>query len=92
MNTCGSSSPPINPELKDLVGKRVRMILDHDGNTCIITANLDEVDTYDITCSRVQTDEGKLSYTFCPVARPDLETLYVSRDAVIAVGMVLSPC
>ena len=82
---------PINPELKDLVGKRVRMILDHDGNTCIITANLDEVDTYDITCSRVQTDEGNLSNTFVQW-HADLETLYVSRDAVIAVGMVLSPC
>lgn len=67
------------------------MILDHDGNTCIITANLDEVDTYDITCSRVQTDEGNLSNTFVQW-HADLETLYVSRDAVIAVGMVLSPC
>ena len=33
----------------------------------------------------------KLSNTFVQW-HADLETLYVSRDAVIAVGMVLSPC
>lgn len=82
---------PINPELKDLVGKRVRMILDHGGSSCIITASLDEVDAYDITCSRVQTDEGKLANTFVQW-NADLETLYISRDAVIAVGEVPAPC
>lgn len=82
---------PINPELKDMVGKRVRMILDHGGSSCIITASLDDVDAYDITCSRVQTDEGKLANTFVQW-NADLETLYISRDAVIAVGEVPAPC
>ena len=49
------------------------------------------MDAYDITCSRVQTDEGKLSNTFVQW-HADLETLYISRDAVIAVGEVPAPC
>ena len=74
---------PIRPNLEDLVGKRVRLLL----NSCIITAHLQEIDTYDLTCTRVNICNGQISNTYAQW-HADLETLYIARDAVVNAGEV----
>lgn len=74
---------PICPNLEDLVGKRVRLLL----NSCIITAHLQEIGTYDLTCTRVEICNGRISNTYAQW-RADLETLYIARDAVLNAGEV----
>lgn len=73
---------PICPNLECLAGKRVRLVILND---CVITAHLQDVGTYDLTCTQVSICNGQISNAYAQW-HADLNTLYIDRDAVVNAG------